>query len=105
LSYANNALGANQLDELVLDASLSIALPIRLVVAQITHVAFLVGRSTVGRVLGVDCVYQPPFQSKASFESSSLTVRSGRGAAVGVVAKGVHMHTAFGVCVVTGDVP
>lgn len=34
-----------------------------------------------------------------------LTVRASRGAAVGVVAKGVDVHAALGVGVVAGDVP
>lgn len=32
-------------------------------------------------------------------------MRTGRGAAVGVVAEGVHVHAAFGVGVVAGNVP
>lgn len=34
-----------------------------------------------------------------------LTVRTGRGAAIGVVPKGVDMHTTLGIGVVAGDVP
>jgi len=53
-TYANNALGSDELDQLVLMAALSIALAVGLVVAQVTDVAFLVVGSTVGLVLGVD---------------------------------------------------
>ena len=37
--------------------------------------------------------------------TAALTVRSGRGAAVGVVAEGVNVHTTLSVGVVAGDVP
>ena len=37
--------------------------------------------------------------------SRERTVRTGRGAAVGVVTKGVDVHAALGVGVVAGDVP
>lgn len=37
--------------------------------------------------------------------TAALTVRSGRGAAVGVVAEGVDVHTTLSVGVVAGDVP
>jgi hypothetical protein len=52
---ANNALGANQLDQLVSDAALGIALAVSLEVTQVTDVALVVLGSTVGLVVGVDC--------------------------------------------------
>lgn len=53
-TYANNRLSTNQLNQLVCDLALSIALRIRLVVAQVADVALLVGGGTVGLVVGVD---------------------------------------------------
>ena len=41
----------------------------------------------------------------ASWVLGALTVRSGRGAAVGVVTEGVDVHATLSVGVVTGDVP
>lgn len=40
---------------LVLDAALGVALAVGLDVAQVTNMAGLVGGSTVGLVVGVDC--------------------------------------------------
>ena len=54
-AYANNALGSNQLDQLVRDASLSVALAIGLEVTQVTDVALVIFGGTVGLVEGVDC--------------------------------------------------
>jgi hypothetical protein len=54
-TYADDALGADQLDQLVGVASLGVALPVCLEVAQVTDVALLVVGSTVRLVLGVDC--------------------------------------------------
>ena len=56
-TYANDALGANQLDQLIGDGSLSIALAVSLEVAQVTDVALLVAGGTVGLVVGVDYLY------------------------------------------------
>jgi len=53
-STAQNALGTEQLDELVLHGTGSIALGISLEVAQVTDVAVRVGGSTVGLAEGVD---------------------------------------------------
>lgn len=53
-TYANDRLGANQLDELVLDTALGIALSIGLNVAQVTDVADLVDAVTMGLVVRVD---------------------------------------------------
>ena len=83
---ANDALGADQLDQLVCDTSLRIALTISLEVAQVTDVALLVLGGTVCLVVGVE-------------------VGTGGCAAVCVVAKGVDVHATLSVGVVAGDVP
>lgn len=54
VTYANDGLGANQLDVLVLNAALGVALGIGLDVAQVTNVAGLVRGGTVGLVVRVD---------------------------------------------------
>ena len=83
---ANDALGADQLDQLVCDTSLRIALTISLEVAQVTDVALLVLGGTVLLVVGVE-------------------MGAGRCAAVCVVTEGVDVHTTLSVGVVAGDVP
>ena len=40
-----------------------------------------------------------------SKEGSKQTVRTGRGAAIGVVAKCVDMHSTLGIGIMAGDVP
>ena len=54
MTYANDGLGANQLDVLVLNAALGVALGIGLDVAQITNVTCFVRGSTVSLVVRVD---------------------------------------------------
>jgi hypothetical protein len=54
MTYADDALGSDQLDELVLDASLGVALGICLEVTQVTDMALLVGGGTVSLVVRVD---------------------------------------------------
>lgn len=54
-TYANDALGADQLDELVRHGALSVALGVGLEVAQVTDVALGVAGSSVGLVERVDC--------------------------------------------------
>lgn len=54
-SYANDAVGANQLDKLVGDGTLGIALSISLDVAEVTNVTGLIRGSTVSLAEGVDC--------------------------------------------------
>ena len=54
-TYADNALGADQLDQLVGVASLGVTLAVSLEVAQVTDVALVVVGGTVGLVVGVDC--------------------------------------------------
>jgi hypothetical protein len=53
-TYANDTLGADQLDQLVRVASLSIALAVGLEVAQVTDVALVVLGGAVGLVVRVD---------------------------------------------------
>jgi hypothetical protein len=53
-TYANDTLGANQLDQLVRVASLSIALAVGLEVAQVTDVALVIFGGAVGLVVRVD---------------------------------------------------
>lgn len=101
-TYANDALGPDELDERVSNGTLGVALAVRLDVAEITDVADLVGGSAVGLAVGVDYACQT--RSSNSSELMRLTVRTGRGAAVGVVAKCVNVEAALGVGVVTGDV-
>lgn len=54
VTYANDALGADELDQLVLDAALCVTLGISLEVTKVTDVALLVAGSTVGFVVRVD---------------------------------------------------
>lgn len=54
-TYANDALGADELDEVVSHGALGVALGIGLNVAEITDVADLGGAVTVGGAVGVDC--------------------------------------------------
>ena len=54
-TYANDALGTNELDKLICHAALRVALPVRLKVAQVTDVAVLVGGSAVLLAVRVDC--------------------------------------------------
>lgn len=109
-TYANDALGANDLDELVGHRALGVALGIRLDVAEVTNMAVLVGRGAVGLAVGVDCrkAQHHVHGLKALSESRTTgphTVRAGRGAAVGVVTKGVDVHATLGVGIVAADVP
>jgi len=83
---AENTLGADQLDELVTDRALGVALAVGLEVAQVTNVALLVLGGTVGLAVRVE-------------------VRAGGSAAVGVVTEGVNVHTTLSVGIVASDVP
>lgn len=56
-TYANNALRANQLDQLIIDAALGIALAVSLEVTQVTNVALIIFGSTMGLVVGVDYAF------------------------------------------------
>lgn len=53
-TYANNALGADQLDEFIGNCALAIALGISLEVSEISYMANLVLWSTVGLAVRVD---------------------------------------------------
>lgn len=55
VSYTNDGVGTNQLDEAVRDRALGVTLSIGLNVAEITDVAGLVGGGTVSLAVGVDC--------------------------------------------------
>lgn len=108
---ADDALGANQLDEGVLDGALGVALAVGLDVAQVTDVAGLVGRGTVGLAVGVDWgVVSTVVRTRKgtgrarSRREEGPTVGTGRRAAVGVVTKGVDVEAALGVGVVAGQV-
>ena len=76
----------DQLDQLVGDLALGVALTIGLEVAQVPNVAVVVRWCTVLLAEGVE-------------------VRTGGCAAVGVVAELVNVHAALGVGIVAGDVP
>lgn len=104
-TYANNALGANELDQLVLNAALRITLTVGLEVAQVADMALVVLRSAVGLVVRVDCVPMSTAPQAKRLENESLTVRSGGGATIRVITEGVHMHTTLGIRIVTRDVP
>jgi hypothetical protein len=54
VTYANNALGADQLDKLVSGCPLAIALSISLEVSKIAYMANLIGRSTMSLAMRVD---------------------------------------------------
>lgn len=54
MTYANNAVFTDQLDKLVLGEPDRVALSVGGDVAQVTNVADLIGRSTVGLTKGVD---------------------------------------------------
>lgn len=105
---AEDTLGTDQLDELIGDGALGIALTIGLEVAQVTNVALRVRGGTVGLAVGVDCFCQPDSYNRCLYSCLvwyRLTVRAGGSAAVGVVTEGVDVHATLGVGIVAGDVP
>lgn len=106
-TYANDAVGANQLDEAVLDGALGIALAIRVNVAEIADVAGVIRGSTVVLAVGVNWMGESAFLLGSIYRGSfeQRTVRAGRGAAVGVVTKSVNVEAALSVGVVAGHVP
>jgi len=83
---ADDALGADELDELVRHAALGVTLTIGLNVTQVTDVAVLVFGGAVLLAVGVE-------------------VRASRCASVGVIAEGMDVHSTLSVGVVAGDVP
>jgi hypothetical protein len=103
---AEDALGADQLDELVGDGALGVALSIGLEVAQVTNVALVILGGTVGLAVRVDCQCMSTcFFLVPLHRLRTLTVRAGGSAAIGVVTEGVNVHTTLSVGVVAGDVP
>ena len=54
IAYANNAVGADQLDEPVCNCGGTVALAVSREVAQVTDMALFIIRSTVGFVVRVD---------------------------------------------------
>jgi hypothetical protein len=54
ITYANDALGSDELDQLIRNTSLRVALAISLEVTQVTNVADLVGRSAMILAVGID---------------------------------------------------
>lgn len=111
---AEHALRADQLDVLVRDTALGVALGVGLEVAQVANVALTVGGGAVGLVVGVDWWeggvswlwgWMGGRWLVISWDLARLTVRTGAGAAVGVVTEGVDVHATLGVGVVSGDVP
>ena len=83
---ANDTLRSNELNQLVLNASLSVTLGIGLEVTKVTNVALLILWGAVSLVVGVE-------------------VGSSGSAAIGVVAESVDVHATLSVGVVAGDVP
>lgn len=67
LTYANNRLGTNQLDQLIRNAALRVALSIRLDVAQVANVALFVVGGAVGLVVGVDYYTVSTYHPETSF--------------------------------------
>jgi hypothetical protein len=85
-SAAQNGLGTNQLDKLILRGAVGVTLGIGLEVAKVTNVTLGVSGSTVGLAEGVE-------------------VGTSGGAAVGVVTELVNVESTLSVGVVAGDVP
>jgi len=85
-SATKNALWADQLDVLVSDGALAIALAVGLEVAEVTDVTLRVGGCAVSLAVWVE-------------------VRASAGASVGVVTKGVNVHATLSVGIIAADVP
>ena len=120
---ANDALGANQLDQLVRGAALSVTLTVGLEVTQVTNVALVVFGRAVRLVVGVDWMgvlvwYASRWlhlQGGCSCVSGAgllkcryryvLTVRTSRRATVCVIAESVNVHATLSIGVVASDVP
>lgn len=107
-SAAEDALGADQLDVLVGHGALGVALGVGLEVAQVADVALAVAGGAVGLVVRVDWLGWLVLGGAVEWcgrDMGDLTVRTGAGAAVGVVTEGVDVHATLGVGVVAADVP
>lgn len=114
VTYANDALGTDELNQLILNGTLGVTLAISLEVAKVTDVADLSGTITVRGPVRVDYEGRMSSQhstptkihsSKHRQGAERLTVRASGCAAVGVVTEGVDMHATLGVGIVAGDVP
>jgi hypothetical protein len=92
---SQHALRANQLDQLVCDGALGVALAIGLEVAQVSHMAVVVGWGAVLLAVWVDCG-RCLSADATGYEVKLLTVWTSAGAAIGVVAEGVDVHAALG---------
>lgn len=86
ITYTQDALGADQLDELVLHRADGVALSVGLEVTKVTDVADFILGGTVGLAEGVE-------------------VGASRGAAVGVVSELVDVEGTVSVGIVAADVP
>ena len=86
VTYAQDALSTNELDQLIRLGALGVTLGVGLEVTKVTDVADLILGGAVGLAEGVE-------------------VRASGGAAVGVVAKLVDVEATLSVRVVAGDVP
>jgi hypothetical protein len=110
-AYANDALGADELDELVAHGALGVALGVGLDVAQVANVTVLIRGRAVRLAVGVDCqrvlasIRAADTQGSQGKELGVRTVWPSRRAAVGVVAEGVDVHATLGVGVVARDIP
>lgn len=72
-TYANNALGTNQLDELVCDRTLGIALSVGLEVSEVAYVTVLIVGTTVCLSVWVDCcIFLSDLHSTCSLMEAGL---------------------------------
>ena len=110
-SPTQHALGTDQLDLLVRDGALGIALAVCLEVAEVADVAFAVRGGAVGLGERVDweerkavLAGRPVANGKGGWEAGMLAVRSSACAAIGVVTELVDVHAALGGGIVARDV-
>ena len=101
-STAQDALSTKELHELVLLGTDGVTLGIRGKVAQVTDVTLGIFGGTVRLAVGVDCTCQ---LLHSLINHGRRTVRTSRGAAVGVVTELVNVESTLGVGVVARDVP
>lgn len=57
-SYANDGVGADQLNKIVLDSALGVAIAVDSDVSEVTDVTLLVAWGAVGLAVGVDCSHR-----------------------------------------------